>query len=86
MLTVLESWLGEDHVQFRSSASHCRQCAGVAGSSSDTQNACGGESAGVLRKKHVQLSPQAGRPKEAGTKHLGCFGIKGYVLENGVKE
>ncbi len=37
----------------------------------------------MLREKYVKLSLQAGKPKEAGTKRLRCFGRKGYVLENG---
>jgi hypothetical protein len=40
----------------------------------------------VLREKHVKLSSQAGRPKEAGTKHaVFLHGIQRYVLENGKK-
>jgi hypothetical protein len=74
---VLASWLGKNHVQFRSNTTHCRPCAGVAGSSSDTQNACGEDSAGVLLTKYVKLFLQAGRPKEAGTKHaLPLQGVK----------
>jgi hypothetical protein len=69
MLPVLASWLGYTLVQFRANTTHCWPCAGVAGSSSDTQNACGEDSAGVLREKHVKLSAQAGKPQEAGTKH-----------------
>jgi hypothetical protein len=30
----------------------------------------------VLRKQHVKLSSQAGRPNEAGINRLRCFGIK----------
>jgi hypothetical protein len=66
----LASWLGEHHVQFRSSTTHCWPCAGVAGSFlGHPKRSVRGESAGVLRKKHVQLSLQAGKPQEAGTKH-----------------
>jgi hypothetical protein len=53
--------------------------------SSDTQNACGEESAGGLRKQPVKLSSQVGRPTEAGTKHaVALDGIQRYVLENGM--
>jgi putative transposase len=49
----------------------------LAGSSSDTQNACGGESAGTPRTKRVKLSSRVGKPKEAGTKRaLALRGIK----------
>jgi len=66
---VLESWLGDNQTLFRSNIIYCWLCAGVAGSSSDTENACGEESADMFREKHVKLSSQAGKPEEAGTKH-----------------
>jgi putative transposase len=66
---------------------HCEQCGLVldrdlnaainleklAGSSSDSQNACGGESAGAKHKPRVKLSSQSGKPQETGTKRASAL-------------
>jgi putative transposase len=49
----------------------------LAESSSDTLNACRVESDGPPQKRRVNLSTQAGKPKEAGTKRRLTFGING---------